>query len=227
MSSIAFAFITKILLVILKSVSIRAFLLPTNSAVILQQQRDENNVRQHSFHREAKDHTKFIALKKTKGDGEIEDPADFFLSQLANTVNGGETPDFMKPPLLPQDTKSKMKQWAGKYDREAMQARLKNRIEEFPVFFLKFETCPYCIKIEKILESKTISSSNMKIVELDSLGQEKYAIRREVIEMVNQTTIPAIWIGGKFVGGLQEVKKLDDIGELDALLENAKALGCC
>jgi glutaredoxin-related protein len=61
------------------------------------------------------------------------------------------------------------------------------------------------------------------VVELDSVGLEKYAIRTEVIEMVSHETIPAVWIGGVFVGGLEEVEELENKGLLDGLLESAEA----
>jgi glutaredoxin 3 len=162
-----------------------------------------------------------ILLAESKNE---KDKGDLFLSQLAGNLNKG-CPDLLQPPLIPlEDTKSKMRKWAGEYNSEALRARLQNRIDNYPVFLLIFETCPYCEKVLTILKDKSIDPKATKIVELDSLGVEKYAIRSEVIEMVNQTSIPALWIGGEFIGGSEELIKLEKSGELDTRLEKAHAL---
>lgn len=160
------------------------------------------------------------ALSESEND---QDKGDLFLSQMAANLNDG-SPDLLQPSSLPQDTPSKMRQWAGEYNREAMRARLQNRIDNYPIFMLMFDTCPYCKTVLATLKEKGIDPKAAKIVELDSLGVEKYAIRSEVIEMVGQTSIPALWIKGQFIGGSEELLQLEESGELDALLKKANAL---
>ena len=153
------------------------------------------------------------------------DSAETFLSEMAKNM-GEDYSDLMTPPSLPQDTYSKMKRWAGEYDKEGLRAKLNDRIQKSPIFLLMFGTCPYCINVMSILQSKNVSRQDALIVNLDSLGLEKYAIRTEVIEMINQTTIPALWIGGEFIGGFEELSKLANStsGELDKILKRAGAL---
>ena len=61
-----------------------------------------------------------------------------------------------------------------------------------------------------------------KVVELD-IEEDGNAIRAEMADIIGRTSVPAIWIGQKFVGGCNDgpmggIVKLDDSGELDSLL---------
>ncbi len=66
------------------------------------------------------------------------------------------------------------------------------------------------------------------VVELDTDPDGK-AIRAEMGDLVGRTSVPAIWIGGTFVGGCNDgpmggVLKLDERGDLKGLLEGVGAL---
>lgn len=55
------------------------------------------------------------------------------------------------------------------------------------------------------------------------------AIRAEMADLVGRTSVPAIWIGGQFVGGCNDgpmggLVKLNDEGELTGLLKGVGAL---
>lgn len=157
-----------------------------------------------------------------------ENKADSFLSQMAFNLNKkvqDSHPKTLEGNMDLLDTNAKMKQWAGKYDKEKMQTKLKNRIANNSVFLLVYGTCPYCQKIIDILRShRKIDSADgiMRIVDLDALGLEKYAIRTEVMELVpNHHTIPALWIGGQFIGGCEQLEQLQNQNRLRQLLEDA------
>jgi len=66
------------------------------------------------------------------------------------------------------------------------------------------------------------------VVELDTDPDGK-AIRAEMADIIGRTSVPAIWIQGKFVGGCNDgpmggVVKLSESGELAGLLKAARAL---
>lgn len=66
------------------------------------------------------------------------------------------------------------------------------------------------------------------VVELDTDPDGK-AIRAEMASFVGRTSVPAIWIGGKFVGGCNDgpmggIVKLNESGELNGLLKGVSAL---
>jgi len=86
------------------------------------------------------------------------------------------------------------------------------------------QSFPYCInKAKKLLDDKGVS---YKAIELD-LADDGKAIRAEMGDMIGRTSVPAIWIGKKFVGGCNDgpmggLMKLDESGDLDPML---KAVG--
>lgn len=82
------------------------------------------------------------------------------------------------------------------YDRSAMKSKIDTLIEENPVLMLSFTTCPFCLKAKAVLNAKGV---NFKAVELDT-DPEGYPMRAEMAEMVGRTSVPAIWIGGTFIG---------------------------
>jgi glutaredoxin 3 len=72
--------------------------------------------------------------------------------------------------------------------------------------------CPYCIRAEKLLASKGVTGIEKIRVDLDPDR------RQEMMEKSGRRTVPQIWIGGRHVGGFDDLAALDHAGELDPLL---------
>ena len=71
-----------------------------------------------------------------------------------------------------------------------------------------------------MFDSKGIS---YELVELDVV-EDGRALRAEMANMVGRTSVPAIWIGKRFVGGCHDgplggVVKLNESGKLDVMLK--------
>ncbi|PIO70586.1 Glutaredoxin [Teladorsagia circumcincta] len=81
--------------------------------------------------------------------------------------------------------------------------------------------CPYSIKLKKLLNAYAIS--DLKVVELDKQKEMK-AMQGALKRITGRSTVPLLFIGGEFVGGHDEVRKIEDRGELRKLLEKAQAL---
>ena len=78
--------------------------------------------------------------------------------------------------------------------------------------------CPYCIRAERLLRAKGVADIEKVRVDLEP-GR-----RDEMIEKTGRRTVPQIWIGGRYVGGCDELYALDRAGGLDPLLlQGAKA----
>lgn len=127
--------------------------------------------------------------------------------------------------FLKDGKKALVKKLAGDYDAGAVRGRIDSLIAENPVLMFSFTTCPYCIKAKACLDGK---SARYKVVELDRDDQGK-AIRAEIGEMYGRTSVPAIWIDGKFVGGCNDgpmggLLNLDGQGELDGILKKVRAI---
>jgi glutaredoxin 3 len=71
--------------------------------------------------------------------------------------------------------------------------------------------CPYCFAAKSLLRSK-----NVQFEEIDVTHDRG---RREEMERLSaRRTVPQIFIDGKSLGGFDDVRRLDESGELDRLL---------
>ena len=75
--------------------------------------------------------------------------------------------------------------------------------------------CPYCMRAKALLTPMT---ENIKIYELSQL-ENGDAIHDEIIKSTGHETVPAVYIGGKLVGGFSDVDALNRAGKLEALLK--------
>lgn len=74
-------------------------------------------------------------------------------------------------------------------------------------------TCPYCIRAKQILNSKGV---NFTEIDMPTISDEERTALAEKTN--NYRTVPQIFIGEKFIGGCDDLSKLDRNGELDTLL---------
>lgn len=74
--------------------------------------------------------------------------------------------------------------------------------------------CPYCIRAKSLLARKGVAFE-----EIDVSGSAE--LRDKMTERANgRYTVPQIFIGGRHVGGCDDLYALDAKGELDSLLES-------
>lgn len=72
--------------------------------------------------------------------------------------------------------------------------------------------CGYCVRAKRLLDSKDVDYTEYDI----TLGGEK---RAEMLERKpDARTVPQIFIGGRAVGGSDELAALEREGKLDAML---------
>ncbi len=72
--------------------------------------------------------------------------------------------------------------------------------------------CPFCLRAERLLNSKGVTEIEKIRVDLDPRQRE---------DMMNKTgrrTVPQIYIGDTHVGGFEELAALEHAGKLDSLL---------
>ena len=82
-----------------------------------------------------------------------------------------------------------------------------------PVEMYTTDWCPYCARARALLESKGVVITE---IDVDSVPEA----RREMTARGGGDTVPQIFIGGKAVGGSDELYALDAAGRLDPLLKN-------
>lgn len=72
--------------------------------------------------------------------------------------------------------------------------------------------CPYCVMAERLLVSKGVSVTKIRV----DLDVEK---RVEMVERTGRRTVPQIYIDEYHVGGYDDLSALDRSGKLDNLLQ--------
>ena len=87
---------------------------------------------------------------------------------------------------------------AGEYDAEAVKAKIEEDINSAPCVMFTWEPSPSCKQAIKYLD---IAGAEYKIVRLDDPWSEGNPVRAELGKMVGRSSVPCIFIGGKYVGG--------------------------
>ena len=73
--------------------------------------------------------------------------------------------------------------------------------------------CPFCQSAERLLEKKGVTDIEKVRVDLQP------ALRAEMMKRSGRRTVPQIWIGGRHIGGCDDLYALEHAGQLDALLK--------
>lgn len=72
--------------------------------------------------------------------------------------------------------------------------------------------CPFCDRAKALLKRKGVKYHEIDVT-------DDHALRLTMIERAGgRRTVPEIFINGEIVGGFEELKALDNAGELDSLL---------
>lgn len=71
--------------------------------------------------------------------------------------------------------------------------------------------CPYCVQAKALLRHKHVSFE-----EVDVGGDDE--LRAKMVEASGRRTVPQIFINDAPIGGFEELRSLDEQGELDRLL---------
>jgi glutaredoxin 3 len=71
--------------------------------------------------------------------------------------------------------------------------------------------CPFCVQAKALLTRKGVPFEEIDVSDDDVL-------RTKMVETSGRRTVPQIFIDGRPIGGYEELRALDDDGELDRLL---------
>jgi glutaredoxin 3 len=75
--------------------------------------------------------------------------------------------------------------------------------------------CPYCVRAKSLLKSKAIPYEEIDVT-------TDHDLRERMVVDSGRRTVPQIFIGGRSIGGFEELKALNETGELDALVSAAE-----
>mmetsp|Transcript_37582 Transcript_37582/g.62235 ORF Transcript_37582/g.62235 Transcript_37582/m.62235 type:complete len:159 (+) Transcript_37582:26-502(+) len=109
---------------------------------------------------------------------------------------------------------------AGEYDAAQVTSTLQDAIARRPCLMYSDSQCPTCLKAKNLLNTLGTMKT---VVDLDEL-EEGMAMRAELIPITSTSALPAVFIGGKFVGDYDAMADLHRVGKLKELLTQAGAL---
>lgn len=72
--------------------------------------------------------------------------------------------------------------------------------------------CAFCTRAKALLSRKGVTIDEIYIPRTD------WGARQQLVELTGRYTVPQILIDDRPLGGYDDIKALDDAGELDALL---------
>ena len=96
-------------------------------------------------------------------------------------------------------------------------------IKKYPVMVFSKSYCPYSKKAKNIL-SKYSLGDNYHVLELDQLPSKTDQYQEELGKLTGARTVPRVFINGKCIGGGDDTGALEQKGDLQRLLREAKAL---
>ncbi|CAI4228319.1 unnamed protein product [Auanema sp. JU1783] len=114
---------------------------------------------------------------------------------------------------------SNVKTTTRRYQSKTIEESINTVIEDLrthSVMLYSKTYCPYSIKLRRILSKFEIK--DLKVVELDKV-ENMSEIQRFLKTLSGRSTVPQLYIVGKFIGGHDEIKAMDDDGKLLPMLE--------
>jgi len=118
---------------------------------------------------------------------------------------------------------------AGEYDVTDVQAQVKEEAMSAPLVLFTWEASPAC---KKALDLLKLTDATPKVIRLDNPWSEGNVKRAALGRLTGKSSVPSVWIGGKYVGGCDDgptadapgLVKLAFSGKLQQMLESAGAM---
>lgn len=79
--------------------------------------------------------------------------------------------------------------------------------------------CPYSRQAKQILAHYTIDAKDIKVWDIES-DENCVEIQQYMKKLTGSSTVPRVFINGKFVGGGEDIERLHRSGELANLLHS-------
>ncbi|KAL2340916.1 hypothetical protein Fmac_008856 [Flemingia macrophylla] len=110
-----------------------------------------------------------------------------------------------------------------KLTKEEMEAALnkaKEIVSSASVIVFSKTYCGYCKQVKKLF---TQLGASYKVIELDR-ESDGAKIQAALVEWTGQRTVPNVFIGGKHIGGCDNVMEKHEAGQLVPLLKDSGAI---
>lgn len=90
---------------------------------------------------------------------------------------------------------------AGEFDASAVSAQVKADANSAPLVLFTWDSSPACKKALKLL---ALTGANFTVVKLDAPWDEGNQKRSVLGRLTGKSSVPSVWIGGKYVGGCDD-----------------------
>ena len=122
----------------------------------------------------------------------------------------------------------KIKEAAGEnFDKEAALVRLKQLVNRTPVTVFSFADCPWCLLAKKLLQEEPYNlngeGGTLQIIELEDLAWEGKELRAAIGLSTGRTSMPAIFINGKGIGGFTDGFEVAEMSREHEGVENGSS----
>lgn len=74
------------------------------------------------------------------------------------------------------------------------------------------DACSFCVRAKNLLTRKGVPFEEVHLARHDMQA------RQDLVSLTGRYTVPQILIGGRVIGGYDDLKALDEAGGLDAML---------
>ncbi|GJJ06367.1 hypothetical protein Clacol_000558 [Clathrus columnatus] len=139
------------------------------------------------------------------GSAEEFDGLLYMVSHTAKVLPRDLNPDLPLEPSL----------WStprGRWSTALKKKEIKEALRETPVIVFSKTYCPYSRAVKDLLKSYDLSPPP-KIIEVD-IRDDGDVLKRLLYRLTNHNTFPNVIIGGKSVGGSDDVRRLHEKGDL-------------
>ncbi|WKY00510.1 hypothetical protein Q1695_014949 [Nippostrongylus brasiliensis] len=99
--------------------------------------------------------------------------------------------------------------------------RIHNEVSSSAVTVYTKDHCSFCTRTKDLLQEEQVEYTEYNVDRLKEDSPEQYSpVVNGLVYMTRQTTMPQIFICGKFVGGFTDLQKLKESHKLlDAIME--------
>lgn len=99
---------------------------------------------------------------------------------------------------------------------------VEDAVVKYPVVVFSKTWCPFCKRAKAALSEAGVNvNDDVKVYELDNMGSKRRSIQNYISEKYGHRTVPAVFIGGKLVGGGDETAQLQRDGKLAPMVSAA------
>jgi len=106
---------------------------------------------------------------------------------------------------------------------EGVKMLIDDTISSKKVVIISKSYCPYCVKAKKVINKYNINPSVLEIMEIEN-RPDCGVIQNYMKQLTGASSVPRVFINGKFIGGGDDTARLDREQALEKMLQECGAI---